>query len=234
MTGGRKAQQGRAARRSIAVLVVAVCVAATAASPAPASAITSLPAANPKPVLTLLRSLPVVPEHTRGYSRELFADWYDADGDGCDTREEVLIAERVRGTVRGCTVVGGLWSSRYDGAVTRNPSSFDIDHRVALKEAWDSGAWRWSRATRDAFANDLAFAPSLIAVSASANRSKGDQDPAEWLPPDRSEWCHYARQWVAVKYRWRLAVDPAERSTLSRILSGCRSLIPVPPLAPRR
>ncbi len=221
MTGGRV--------RALAVAVALLASLSLAASPGLAA-----PAASdPKPVLTLLNSLPVVPEHTSGYDRELFADWYDADGDGCDTREEVLIAERQAGRVRGCTVVGGRWSSRYDRIVTTDSSSFDIDHRVALKEAWDSGAWRWSESARDAFANDLGYAPSLIAVSASSNRSKGDRDPAEWLPPNRGEWCRYARQWVAVKYRWRLAVDAAERSALTRILSGCPSLIAVPPLAPR-
>lgn len=88
-------------------------------------------AAERKPALMLLNSLPVTPEHQVGYERELFADWYDANRSGCDSREDVLIAERLTGRVVDCTVVGGRWISAYDGVVTRDASSFDIDHRVS-------------------------------------------------------------------------------------------------------
>ena len=132
-------------------------------------------------------------EHARtGYDRDLFHHWIDADGDGCDTRDEVLIAESVT-TVQvsqpGCTLSGGQWVSLYDGVQTTDPSTFDIDHMVPLAEAWDSGAWNWDAQQREAFANDLTHAEALIAVSASSNRSKGDQDPAEWQPPSASADC---------------------------------------------
>jgi hypothetical protein len=179
--------------------------------------------------IRVLNSLPVSVERPTGYDRDLFRHWSDLDGDGCNTREQVLIDERVSGEVRGCDVVDGRWRSAYDGDVTTNPSSFDIDHYVPLKEAWDSGAWRWNAGTRERFANDLGYAGALIAVSASSNRSKSDRDPAEWLP-ERSV-CKYAKTWIAVKFRWRLAVDTTEKSELTRILRGCSPKMRVPSLA---
>jgi len=188
-------------------------------------------AANRQPAIKALSSLPVSSEVDSGYSRDLFRHWIDASGDGCDTREEVLITERISGSVSGCRVVGGRWRSLYDGAVTSNPSSFDVDHMVPLKEAWDSGAWRWSAGTLEDYANDLGYANSLIAVTASSNRSKSDRDPTEWLPTLAR--CSYAKYWIGVKYRWRLSVDPAEKSTLTRMLSGCPPLLVLPALASR-
>ncbi len=179
--------------------------------------------------IRVLNSLPVSVERPNGYDRDLFRHWSDLDGDGCNTREEVLIDERIAGEVMGCDVVNGRWRSAYDGDVTTNPSSFDIDHFVPLKEAWASGAWRWNAGTRERFANDLGYAGSLIAVSASSNRSKSDRDPAEWLP-ERAV-CKYAKTWVAVKFRWRLAVDTTEKSELTRILRGCSPKMRVPSLA---
>lgn len=103
----------------------------------------------------------------------------------------------------------------YDGLTFTDPSDLDIDHVVALAEAWDSGAYAWDSARRRAFANDLGVSWSLIAVSASSNRSKSDKDPAEWLPTSASVRCQYLGDWVAVKARWGLAVDDAERSALA-------------------
>lgn len=176
--------------------------------------------------LRVLNSLPVSGEVTGGYDRDLFRHWSDLDGDGCDTREEVLMAEAKSGSIRGCRVVGGRWISLFDGATTSNPSSFDIDHFVPLKEAWDSGAWRWNANTRERFANDLGFAGSLIAVSASSNRSKSDRDPTDWLP--RQSVCLYAKTWVGVKFRWRLSVDSREKQALNRILSRCPGKMTLP------
>lgn len=149
--------------------------------------------------------------------------WIDADGDGCDTREEVLLEESTTpaqaGT--GCRITGGQWVSAFDGAETLDPSTFDVDHMVPLAEAWDSGASAWSASTRQAFANDLGYSGSLIAVSASSNRSKGDRDPAEWLPPNSSFRCTYVLTWIAIKYRWSLSIDPVERGTLQQQVASC-------------
>jgi hypothetical protein len=185
-------------------------------------------AAERKSALMLLNSLPVVPERTADYVRERFADWYDANRNGCDTREDVLIAERLTGRVSGCTVLNGRWISAYDGGVTRNASSFDIDHRVPLEEAWESGAWRWTSGTRDRYANDTGYAASLIAVTQSANRGKGAREPSEWMPPLRTQACSYIKLWIGVKYRWRLAVDAAEKAYLTRAVARCDPLMSVP------
>jgi hypothetical protein len=179
--------------------------------------------------LKVLNSLPVQNERGAGYDRGLFRHWSDLDRNGCDTREEVLIAERVNGSVQGCKVLGGLWVSKYDGVKTSNASNFDIDHFVPLKEAWDSGAWRWDSETRELFANDLGYAPALIAVSASSNRSKSDQDPADWMP--LKSQCSYAKNWVGVKFRWRLSVDSTEKKVLTRILTNCKGSMKLPPRA---
>ena len=85
---------------------------------------------------------------------------------------------------------------------------------------WGSGARLWSVNNRTRYANDLGFAASLVAVTDNVNQSKGDKDPAEWLPSRTAARCTYAIQWVQVKYRWRLSINPAERSRLSSILSG--------------
>ena len=179
--------------------------------------------------IRVLNALPVSPERQSGYERELFRHWSDLDKDGCSTREQVLIDERTTGRVTGCVVEGGRWFSIFDGVETDDASTFDIDHLVPLKEAWDSGAWRWNARSRERFANDLGFPGSLAAVSASSNRSKSDRDPAEWLP-ERGV-CAYAKAWVAVKFRWRLSVDSTEKSELTRILRGCPPKMRVPSIA---
>lgn len=173
------------------------------------------------PYLKALKSLVVSREVRTGYQRDLFRHWVDADGDGCDARDEVLIAEsKKRVTIgAGCSLSGGTWASAYDGIITTNPSSFDIDHMVPLAEAWDSGARYWTSAQREAYANDLGDPRTLIAVTASSNRSKSDQDPAEWLPSQNV--CQYVQNWIAVKVRWRLSVDTTEKSALRARLSKC-------------
>ncbi len=166
-----------------------------------------------------VRDLPVAREIRRGYDRDKFEHWVDADDDCRDTRDEVL-AQESRLAVTGCDVVRGEWFSYYDGEVVRRSSELDIDHVVALAEAWDSGARRWTAGTRERFANDLGDRRSLVAVTASANRSKSDRDPAEWMP-DRAR-CRYVREWTVVKIRWSLTVDRAEKRALVRRASSCR------------
>jgi len=155
-----------------------------------------------------------------GYSRSAFRHW-TRQADGCTTRQLVLIREAIGGRRSGCEMVDATWKSRYDGVTTSNPSTFDIDHFVPLKEAWVSGASTWSAAKRQAFANDLASTNTLIAVSASSNRSKGDKDPSKWLPPDPAQQCWYVKRWQAVKKAWKLTMDAAERSAIARVLKTC-------------
>lgn len=170
---------------------------------------------------TAIGDLTVATEVRTGYDRDLFNHWVDADGDGCDTRKEVLISEAddAPSVGSGCALSGGRWFSYYEGASQTDDGALDIDHMVPLAEAWDSGARSWSSATRQAYANDLGDYRTLVGVTASLNREKSDQDVAEWTPPQQV--CRYLAEFVAVKIRWRLTVDSAEKSAMQSIASGC-------------
>ena len=167
--------------------------------------------------------LRIEPEFVGGYDRDLFADWYDADRNGCNTRKEVLIAESLDPVQIGskCSITGGRWFSIYDNVETTDSSTFDIDHMVPLSEAWDSGAWNWNADQRKYFANDLDQPFFLIAVTASSNRSKSDRDPAEWMPPNAGYHCEYVRIWIEIKRAWDLSVDQAEHDYLAQKLASC-------------
>lgn len=197
-----------------AILVAALLPAGTSAG----TTVTGTP-------LALLKRLAIASERRTGYDRDRFPHWIDADGDRCDTRAEVMIAESTR-PVRvssSCWVSGGRWYSAYDGIVTTVWGDIDIDHVVALAEAWDSGAWAWTTSRRQAYANDLGDPRTLRGVTDNLNLSKGDRDPAEWLPPLASFRCRYLSDWIVVKVRWKLAVDRAERTRIASLLEGCPS-----------
>jgi hypothetical protein len=172
---------------------------------------------------SLLAQLVIEEEFPSGYDRDLFRHWIDADRDGCDARREVLILEAVIAPKvgDGCSLTGGSWYSAFDGVTTEDPSLFDIDHLVPLKEAWDSGAHAWDSDRRRAFANDLDLPQALIAVSRSSNRSKGADDPSDWLPPLVSYHCQYIEDWMVVKNEWELSVDAREFSALRTVASNC-------------
>jgi hypothetical protein len=170
--------------------------------------------------------LVIATEDRTGYDRTLFRHWVDADGDCQNARHEVLIAETLAPvtftTTGNCTVATGQWFSYYDAVTETVATNIDVDHMVPLAEAWDSGASRWTAARREAYANDLGDARSLVGVTDNSNSSKGDQDPTTWLPT--FERCRYVADWTAVKLRWVLAVDTAERDTLAGLAAGCGSV----------
>ena len=183
----------------------------------------TLPPVTQPPVPSDPVGLRIEPEHVGGYNRDLFADWYDADRNGCNTRKEVLIAESLDPVQIGskCSISGGRWLSVYDNIETTDSSTFDIDHMVPLSEAWDSGAWNWNADQRKHYSNDLDQPFFLIAVTASSNRSKGDRDPAEWMPPNSAYHCEYVRIWIEIKRAWDLSVDQAEHDYLAQKLASC-------------
>ncbi|WP_432141025.1 HNH endonuclease family protein [Streptomyces sp. bgisy084] len=172
-----------------------------------------------------IETLPQAAESRDGYERTKFKHWIDEDKDGCNTRNEVLLAEAVtQPTIgAGCKITGGTWRSYYDDTTVQGPSGLDIDHMVPLAEAWDSGASQWTASRRQAYANDLGAERSLVAVTAKSNRSKADQDPAQWMPPAADAQCTYLSDWVSTKLRWSLTVDRAERDTLRQLAAGCES-----------
>lgn len=168
-------------------------------------------------------ALTVAAEVNQGYDRELFRYGVDEDGNGCDTRSEVLLAEStVAPTVAGdCEIGSGQWYSYYENVTYVDASVVEVDHLVPLAEAWGSGAHGWAPATRQAFANDLGDPRTLTAVGRAVNQDKGAQDIAGWLPPFADAQCRYLQDWVAVKTRWRLSVDEAEKTALQTLTAGC-------------
>jgi hypothetical protein len=168
-----------------------------------------------------VRQLPVARETNTGYDREKFRHWVDANGDCEDTRAEVLITESRTATTGDCTIEKGRWFSYYDRKTWTTASDVDIDHLVALAEAWGSGAKRWTSGTRQRFANDLRDPRTLVAVTDNVNQSKSDRDPAEWMP--KFGKCRYVREWVAVKLRWRLTVNWVEKRQLVDLAGDCRN-----------
>ncbi|MFC6986480.1 HNH endonuclease family protein [Streptomyces cirratus] len=157
-----------------------------------------------------------------GYSRDKFTHWAE-QGDKCDTREVVLRrgGKNVKQDAE-CRAVSGTWKSLYDGADISDASKLDIDHMVPLAEGWRSGAAGWDAAKRKAFANDLTR-PQLLAVSAASNRSKGDQSPDLWQPPDKASWCQYGRAWTTVKSYYGLTVTQPEKAMLTTMIDTCAS-----------
>ncbi|HEY0472450.1 MAG TPA: HNH endonuclease family protein [Kribbella sp.] len=168
-----------------------------------------------------LASLTVKAEGTTsGYSRDLFPHWHTVSGT-CNTREEVLKRDGTGVTVdSNCAPTAGKWYSVYDAVYISSASSIDIDHIVPLAEAWRSGANTWTTAKREEFANNLTIS-QLIAVSASSNRSKGDKDPASWKPTNTSVHCVYAREWIWVKYTYKLSLQSSEKAALQSMLAAC-------------
>lgn len=208
---------------SIPALAAGLCaglLVATGPAASPAHAAETYSAA----LQTAISSLPVASENRTGYTRSQFRLWVDADGDGCDTRKEVLIAEADDPVTvgSGCSLSGGRWFSYYDRVSWTDSSRIDVDHVVPLAEAWDSGASAWTAGQRQSYANDLGDSRTLVGVTDTVNQAKGDQDPAEWMPTH--DKCRYVREWVAVKIRWRLKVDSTEKTALQNLSSGCTNV----------
>ncbi len=159
-----------------------------------------------------------------GYSRGQFGDgWTDVNRNGCDTRNDILQRDLSRRSMSGvCKVLSGQIRDPYTGElvffVRGGASEIDIDHVVALSNAWSTGAAKWKFAKRVAIANDPL---NLLAVGSSVNRQKSDSDAGEWLPPARGFRCTYVARQVAVKRKYGLWVTRSERTSMLRVLSSC-------------
>ena len=159
-----------------------------------------------------------------GYTRDQFGQsWADVDRNGCDTRSDILIATLTDKDISGrCKVLSGSLNDPYTGRVIAyvrgGASEVDIDHLVALSNAWQTGAATFPFAKRVALANDPL---NLMAVDASANRQKSDGDAATWLPPNRAFRCAYVARQVAVKTKYRLWVTAPELEAMKRVLNAC-------------
>lgn len=178
-----------------------------------------------KDAQTALNTLKVTDEVRTGYVRTKFKHWIGA-GNGCDSRKAVIISEAiVKPTVeKGCVIKGGEWLSIYDNVKVTEAGKLDVDHMVPLAEAWDSGASAWDAKKREMYANDQTDPRHLIAVTGPSNRSKSDQDPADWMPTNKAYSCEYLDNWVSIKVRWNLSVDKKEKDFISTNLKSCKSV----------
>ena len=166
-----------------------------------------------------------------GYARSEFGPaWADVDKNGCDTRNDILRRDLTQvvfkpGT-KDCVVLSGVLIDKYSGEtinfVRGNSTSslVQIDHVVALSDAWQKGAFLLTLQERTAFAND---ALNLLAVKGSLNSQKGDGDAATWLPPQKSYRCEYISRQIAVKKKYHLWVTAAERSAILKVLRTCEN-----------
>jgi hypothetical protein len=186
--------------------------------------------AKPGLATALLETLPVKGRAPKtGYSREEFGQtWADVNRNGCDTRNDILKRDLISITykpkTRDCVVLTGVLVDRYSGEtinfVRGNITSMEvqIDHVVALSNAWQTGAFKLTKIERTALANDPL---NLFAVKGRLNSQKSDGDAATWLPPLKSYRCAYVAQQIAVKARYSLWVTAPEKNAIAGILAKC-------------
>jgi hypothetical protein len=185
---------------------------------------TPVPGGGAEALIAVIDLLEVAKESPRrGYSRENFEHWVDIDGAGCTTRHRVLAAQAIalkpRSNPLDCRVVEGEWELLFNGGRhIGSASEIDVDHVVALAEAWDSGAAEWDATQRRTFANDPL---NLIVASRLVNQEKADLDAGEWTPPDARARCLTATKIALTKWRYRLSIDEAERRGLVRMARHC-------------
>ena len=176
--------------------------------------------------LTVLNSLSVKGRAAKtGYTRAQFTHWSDLDRNGCDARNDTLkrdLTEVIyKAGTRDCKVISGLLLDPYSGKVitfSSTKSTIDIDHVVALSNAWQTGAAYFDKTKRQQIANDPL---NLLAVDFSLNRQKGDGDAATWLPPLKSYRCDYVARQIAVKAKYGLWVTQPEKGAIIKLLEKC-------------
>lgn len=158
------------------------------------------------------------------YQRDAFGPaWADVDGNGCDTRNDILARDLTDVTYKAgddCVVASGTLHDPYTGKVIEfkrgrgTSKAVQIDHVVALSDAWNDGADAWSDAKREQFANDP---DNLLAVDGPANNAKRDKDPSQWLPSNTSYQCDYTKHYIEVATRYELNIPDAVRDTEARV-----------------
>ena len=167
----------------------------------------------------------VVPD----YDRQAFGQrWADTDHNGCDTRNDILARDLARPTfkpgTRDCVVLTGTLAEPYTGTTIqfqrgdKSSALVQIDHVVALADAWRSGAWQWDAQRRQEFANDP---ENLLAVDGAANEDKSASSADQWLPPNAAFRCDYVKRQIAVKYAYGLSVTQAEQDAMATQLTTC-------------
>ncbi|MGW8567669.1 GmrSD restriction endonuclease domain-containing protein [Isoptericola sp. NPDC055881] len=198
----------------------------TSAAPAPTG---TAPAASGT-ALVALDTLPVKGRAPKtGYSRDQFGPaWADVDHNGCDTRNDILARDLSRTVTdpktHDCIVLSGVLDDPYTGRSIdfrrgqTTSTAVQIDHVVALSDAWQKGAQQLDDEVRRRLANDPL---NLLAADGPTNAGKGDGDAATWLPPSKAFRCQYVARQVAVKQAYALWVTRGEHDAIARVLSGC-------------
>jgi hypothetical protein len=203
-------------------LVIAALLAITLLLPEAASAVS----VKKERATAIIETLAVKGRAAKtGYDRSSFSHWRDPDRNGCDARNDTLRRDLtnlvIKSDSNGCKVLGGVLADPYSGKnidFVFGASLIDIDHVVALSNAWQTGAFQFTSEIRLQFANDPL---NLLAVSASLNRQKGDGDAATWLPPTKSYRCQYVARQIAVKKKYGLWITKPEKVAMSTLLAKC-------------
>ena len=162
-----------------------------------------------------------------GYTRSMFGDGWRKNG-LCDTRNDILARDMQNVKINDCKVYSGVLDDPYTGKkiyFNRGPdtsSGVQIDHVVALSDAWQKGAQLLDSATRENLANDPL---ELLAVDGPANQQKSDGDAATWLPPNKSYRCRYIARQIAVKQKYNLWITNAEYTAIKNVLTLCPSQV---------
>jgi len=202
--------------------------AATSEPPAASEQTVEIPVAtnsNKELATAILETLPVKGRAPKtGYARTQFGNgWTNVAG--CDTRNRILARDMADAKVdETCKVLSGTLNEPYTGNTilfTRGANTsalVQIDHVVALSNAWQTGAQLLAPEARIALANDPL---ELLAVDGDANQKKGDGDAATWLPPNKSFRCQYVARQIAVKAKYALWVVPAEKQAMLAVLAKC-------------
>jgi transglutaminase/protease-like cytokinesis protein 3 len=208
--------------------VIAMFVTALAPIPSSQFGVSQAQAAQTQKASSVLASLKVSPAASmNGYARSQFGStWEDVDGNSCDTRNDILKRDLKNTTylnTQNCLVSTGTLNDPYTGKIinfTRGATSSEvqIDHVVALGNAWATGAQLMEKSQREALANDPL---NLLAVDGSANQSKGDKDASQWLPTYAKSDCSYVARQVTVKQKYSLWVTSSEKQSMSNTLASC-------------
>ncbi|HCR55733.1 TPA: calcium-binding protein [Candidatus Saccharibacteria bacterium] len=214
-------------RRLIAITILLLLMAVPlAATSVPGGDVTSsVPAKQVKASKKQLDSLAVKGRAPKtNYSRAQFGDGWELIA-GCDTRNIILARDLKQPQISTtCKVLAGTLHDPYTGKTiqfVRGANTSDdvqIDHVVALSDAWQKGAQQLSYTKRVQLAND---ALNLLAVDGPANQAKSDSDAASWLPPNKSFRCSYVMRQIAVKQKYSLWVTAAEKQTMNNVLDRC-------------
>ena len=177
---------------------------------------------SPEELMDTLSSLKVASDcKTSKYLRKEWKHWISEEKGGYNTRQRVLIEESLitpMVKLGSKKIAKGRWYCPYKDKLFNSPKDLDIDHLVPLGETHKSGGCNWDKEKKKNYANYLKNKEELIAVSKGANRSKGQKDPAKWLPKNEDYLCEYISDWLTIKKRWQLWIDQKEKEAIAKII----------------